>query len=128
LIQRITIGRSKPFLTVDSKTAVVYDDERRLCPRVKARYPARFWGIDAEGRAVKEDVLLDNLGAGGLYAQLTRRLEKNTPVSVAVSLSTNVVAQLPSLRLGVRGIVARTEVLADGAFGVAVRFTKRRVL
>ena len=102
-------------------------EERRAHSRVSVQYPARLWGVDVEGRAVKEDAPLDNLSSGGLYMRLTHRLPRGSQVSVAVRLSTEA-ERLPALRLVLQGVVVRTEIHSDGACGVAVRFTRRRVL
>ena len=103
-------------------------EERRFSPRVFMPYPARLWGSDSKGHQWKEDALIDNVSAGGLYLRLNRRLPANASVSVAVRLSTAPAAKVSALHLGARGIVLRTELQPDGTCGVALEFSRRRVL
>ena|SRR6266571_7043365 len=103
-------------------------EERRFDPRVSQPFPARFWGLDTEGRPLKEDTVLDNFSAGGLYLRLTRRVESGVSVFVAARLSTGPAVGVPALRLIARGVVVRTEMQTDGRCGVAVKFSRRRVL
>ena len=91
-------------------------------------YPARLWGVDPEGRAWKEDVLVENVSAGGLYLRLNHGIQKDALVSIAVRLSTAPAGRSPALRLGARGVVLRIEPQDDGSCGVALEFRRRRVL
>ena len=103
------------------------NEERRFSPRVCMPYPARLWGSDPDGKAWKEDVLLENVSAGGLYLRLRHAVQKDTPVAVAARLSTTPARRFPALRLGARGVVLRTEPQDDGTCGVALEFSRRRV-
>jgi len=102
--------------------------ERRLKPRLKVPYAARVWGLDAEGGAVKEDGLIENLSSSGLYLRLPRSIPDGTHVSVVARLSMSGVESRDALRLVAGGIVVRAEALPHGDCGVAVKFTRRRVL
>ena len=85
--------------------------------------------MDSGRRAFKEDTLVENLGAGGLYLRLAQTVvEEGADVSVAVRLSTAPTGQVSALRLVARGVVRRTEPQPDGTYGVAVEFKRRRVL
>ena len=106
----------------------VEEKERRLNPRITLPYPARLWGMDTDGRAVKEDARLDNLSSSGLYLRLRRTIQNGSPASVAVRLSMIDARPVSVLRLAARGVVVRTEAFEDGTCGVAVKFTRRRVL
>ena len=106
----------------------VEDKERRLNPRVTLPYPARLWGMDMNGQAVKEDARLDNLSSSGLYLRLKRTIQNGSPASVAVRLSMIDARPVSALRLAARGVVVRTDALEDGTCGVAVKFIRRRVL
>ena len=102
--------------------------ERRFAARVKAPYSARLKGHDSEGQAFKEDTFLDNLSVGGLHLHLKRKLVPGTAVSIAVRLSVApITREIPALRLGARANVLRVEPSADGGYGVAVQFTRRRL-
>jgi hypothetical protein len=102
--------------------------EHRVSERLMVPYPARLWGRDSEGRSFKEDTVLDDLSVGGLHLRLTRDIPQGSDVSVAARLSAAPVGQGPTLRLVARGIIRRTKLLPDGTWGVAVEFTRRRVL
>jgi len=102
--------------------------ERRFSARVDPPYPVRLRGQNSEGRTFKEEMLLDNLSVGGLYLHLKQRLLAGTEVSVSVRLSVSPTKDVPALRLAARGRVLRVEAENDGAYGVAVEFTKRRLL
>ena len=103
-------------------------EERRFDPRVSQPFPARLWGVDVEGRAIKEDTVLENFSAGGLYLRIVRRVQAGASVFVAARLSTGPPVGIPALRLIARGVVVRTEMQTDGTCGVAVKFSRRRVL
>ena len=106
---------------------VAMDQERRFYLRVRVGYPARLWAVDNAGRAWKEDVVIENLCAGGLYLRLKRSVQKDAQLSIAVRLSTAPRAT-PALRLGARAVVLRAEPQPDGTCGVALEFGRRRVL
>jgi hypothetical protein len=110
------------------ESTVVHVEERRLNSRVSVPYSGRLWGVDVDGRAVREDARLDNLSAAGLYMRLKRRLLRGSGVSVAVRLARDPIERIPALRLAARGVVVRTEPQPDGTCGVAVKFTRHRVL
>ena len=90
-------------------------------------YAARLWALDAAGRAWKEDTVLDNLSAGGLYLRLRRRVQEGAHVHVAVRLSTAPSESTSAMRLVAHGVVLRTEPQLDNTCGVAVEFSRRRV-
>ena len=106
---------------------VAMDQERRFYLRVRVGYPARLWAVDNAGRAWKENVVIDNLCAGGLYLRLKRSVQKDAQLSIAVRLSTAPPAT-PALRLAARAVVLRAEPQPDGTRGVALEFGRRRVL
>ena len=102
--------------------------EQRSSARIDAPYPVRLRGVDSDGRTFKEQTLLENLSAGGLYLRLSRKLVEGTDVRLAVRLSTAPAGTVPVLRLAARGTVLRVEPQADGTYGVAVEFKRRRVI
>ena len=103
-------------------------EDRRLSPRVCVPYPARLWGRDMGGRSVKEDTQVDNLSSGGLYLRSTHPIENGAHISVAVRLSVASAGVSPALRLAAQGRVVRVEPMTDGTCGLAIEFTRRRVL
>ena len=100
--------------------------ERRLTARIEAPFPARLKGVDSTGRVFTEHSVLDNLSNGGLHMCVMRDIPVGAEVTVAVRLADAGVA--PALRLAARGTVVRTEPGPDGCWGVAVEFTRRRIL
>jgi hypothetical protein len=72
--------------------------------------------------------VLDDLSVGGVHMRLHRSVPIGANVTVSVRLSIVAETQTPSLRLAARGRVRRLEPDPDGTFGVAVEFTRRRIL
>ena len=101
--------------------------DRRINGRVVIPYPARFFGVDIDGRFFKETTHVENISACGVYMRLKKGVRLMSRVGVAVRLSYGPTTE-PALRLATRGIVVRTEVLTDGTFGVAIEFLRRRML
>src|SRR5438552_4000724 len=91
--------------------------ERRSSARVDPPYLVRLRGLNSEGRAFKEETLLDNLSSGGLYLHLRQRLSVGAQVSIAVRLSVAKTKETPALLLAARGTVLRVEVESDGSYG-----------
>ena len=65
--------------------------------------------------------MLKNLSASGLYMTLDSRMNPGDPLVVLVTLTTG---DQQAARIAIRGVVQRTEVCADGRYGVALRFTR----
>jgi hypothetical protein len=101
--------------------------ERRLTARIEAPFPARLKGIDNAGRPFSEQSVLDNLSNGGLHMCLSRSIQQGSGVTVSVRLSVASSAA-PVLKLAARGTVVRTEERPNGSWGIAVEFTRRRIL
>ena len=102
-------------------------NERRLTARIEAPFPGRLKGVDSTGRVFTEHSVLDNLSNGGLHMRVMRGIPLGVEVTVAVRLSTDA-GVAPVLRLAARGTVVRTEPRPEGCWGVAVEFTRRRIL
>ena len=101
--------------------------ERRFGPRIYVPYKGRLRGIDTKGQQFKEDTVLSNLSAGGLYLRLSRRVVEGTKVSVAVRLSLDPPEETPAVHLAARGVVLRVQPELDGRWGIAVEFTQKRI-
>ena len=86
-------------------------------------FRVRVRGRDAAGKMFKVTTFLDNIGEGGLYVRLDRKVAGGAPLSLFVGFS-------PSRgpRLCARGVVLRSEPLPGGLCGVAVLFTRHRFL
>jgi len=102
--------------------------ERRFSTRVKVPYHARLSGVDATGRVFKEETVLDDLSVGGVHMRVKRSMPIGASVTISVRLSMAPETETLSLRLAARGTVRRLESQPDGTFGVAVEFTRRRIL
>ena len=72
--------------------------------------------------------MLDDLSVGGVRMRLKRSMPIGANVTVSVRLSMMPEIDTPSLRLAARGTVRRLERESEGTFGVAVEFTRRRIL
>ena len=95
--------------------------------RLYEKFSVRVKGRDAAGNRFKMVTLLENIGGGGLYVLLDRRVEGGAPLSFFVSFSTLPLGESMSApRLCARGRVLRAEAQPDGLFGVAVSFTRHR--
>jgi hypothetical protein len=103
-------------------------EERRFSTRAALSYAARLWAVDAEGKPLKEDTRVVNISSGGVYLRVSRFLSQGARVFVAARLSERANEEVPALRLVASGLVVRTERQPDGTCGVAVEFTRRRVL
>ena len=101
--------------------------ERRSSARIDAPYPARLRGVDVNDQPFKEETVLQNVSAGGLYVRLKRMVHEGSQVSLAVRLSTAGSTDGAVLRLGARGTVLRVEPQRDGRYGVAVEFLRRHI-
>jgi hypothetical protein len=121
---RLTATTSYDFAVL----APMEREERRFSTRATLPYAARLWGIDMEGRPLKEDTRVVNISSGGIYLRVSRFLLQGARVFVAARLSEESSESVPALRLVASGLVVRTERQSDGTCGVAVEFTRRRVL
>ncbi|MFN7945812.1 MAG: PilZ domain-containing protein [Blastocatellia bacterium] len=108
--------------------AANHSTERRRGPRISFPFPARVRGVDASGSPFKLDTLIENLSAEGLYLKMNRGIMSGTELAIAIRLSAASVGLENSTSVATRGIVLRTELQPDGTCGVAVRFTRHRLL
>ena len=100
--------------------------EQRYSARIETPYPVRLRGIDTQGRLFKEETFVENLSVGGVYLRIKRKVQEGVGVCVAVRLSTDI--ETPALRLAARGTILRVEWQPNGDYGVAIEFSRRRVL
>jgi hypothetical protein len=72
---------------------------------------------------------VDNLSSGGLYLHSSLPIENGASIFLAIRLSVaSPPRNPPALRLAAQGRVVRVEPMADGSRGLAIEFTRRRVL
>jgi c-di-GMP-binding flagellar brake protein YcgR len=101
--------------------------ERRRKPRITTPFEARIRGCDARGRRFKSVTTVCNLSVGGIYLCLTQIAAPGTPVCIAMRLRASHTgdAHQPGHVL-LRGIILRSETLADGVCGIAVKVNCHR--
>lgn len=102
------------------------DRERRASPRTHTSFAVTIRGNDAHGKALDFDTMLDNLSGSGMYVRIPRRFEPGEPVAVGIRFAETGTLDRVA-RVAARGIVVRVDPTPDGAFGLAIAFTKTRV-
>lgn len=102
------------------------DRERRASPRTHTSFAVTIRGNDAHGKALDFDTMLDNLSGSGMYVRIPRRFERGEPVAVGIRFAETGTLDRVA-RVAARGIVVRVDPTPDGAFGLAIAFTKTRV-
>lgn len=96
----------------------------------------RAVGTNAGGKRFKFDTVLVNFSHGGLYLylpgylcpDLTRPDSRATKMYFVVWFSHPTLKGVPAAPAAMLGKVLRTELQPSGVFGVAVAFTKHRLL
>src|SRR6478752_6907295 len=103
--------------------------ERRGKPRIEIPYPVLIFGADTHGAMFHMNAHLTNLGAGGLYVRLPQRIEPGAQLFALVRLATGPEDKAaPAPRVATRGVVLRSEPMADGGCGVALAFKYHRFI
>ena len=95
--------------------------DMRKSIRVHGCFPAWIRGFDKSGRAFHESFLVDNISSGGLFVQLNRPVAEGSRLFAAVQLASGAT-------IAARGLVSRVEQRPHNLTGVAVRFTRARLL
>ncbi len=95
--------------------------EMRKSARVCGSFPVRIRGVDDSGYPFKSNSLVDNISSGGLYMQLGRQVAVGSKLFVVVQF-------VVGATVAARGRVVRVEPRPHGLSGVAVRFTRTRLL
>jgi len=95
--------------------------DMRKSARVYGSFPVRMRGFDVYGRAFRANSLVDNISSSGLYTQLPRSVAEGSKLFATVRL-------LGGTTIAARGRVTRVEKRPHGLTGVAVRFTRTRLL
>jgi hypothetical protein len=102
--------------------------DRRRNPRVSVHYQGRVRIVDISGIKFTADVIVDNLSARGMYLRLPRNVGQGSHTCVSLHLSTDMADLSRKLVVAMRGMALRAEPMSDGTWGVAVAFTRYRVL
>ena len=95
--------------------------EKRKTARVCCSLPVRIRGYSKAGHAIQADTLVDNISAGGLYFQLGRPVAERSRLFAIVRLASGGA-------IAARGFATRIEQRPHGLFGVAMQFTRARLL
>jgi hypothetical protein len=103
-----------------------FESERRANPRVAHPFPVtlRTTGI---GGVLHIETVLDNVSARGLFVRLVRPIEPGASLSIGIRLWA-ADPQVAGARVSARGVVRRMERLGDGEYGIAVEFSRPRVI
>jgi hypothetical protein len=102
------------------------DRERRVNPRTYTSFTVTVRGVDAYGERLDVHTTLDNVSGGGMYVRLPTRVERGDLLALGIRFS-ETGSSGRAARVAARGVVLRVDAAPDGAFGVAIAFTKTRV-
>ncbi len=102
--------------------------ERRIKPRLECVCPAVVRGKDSSGGRFEEQATTANLSAGGVYLRMTRFVERGCALFVLVRFPVMSCENVVGPAIAIRGMVVRSEPGADGTYGLALRFERRREL
>ena len=101
--------------------------ERRGRHRTHENFTAMVHGRDSIGRRIKAFAVLENFSANGLYLRLAHPVGLSDRLFVFLRFSAD--GSEPSgPRVAIRGIVLRSEPLADSNYGLAVLIKHHRFL
>jgi hypothetical protein len=101
--------------------------ERRSMPRIATPFPATLRGMNQAGDWVRIDTVLDNFSATGLYLRLGLPIEPGATTFVVVRFTVAPAAKPVAPGVAARGVVVWAE-QQPGAWGIAIKFTRRRFL
>ena len=102
--------------------------ERRSVPRIATPFPATLRGVNQTGDWFRIDTVLDNFSAAGLFLRLALPIEPGTTMFVVVRFTVAPAARLAAPGVAARAVVVWVEPQPDGAWGVALKFTRQRFL
>lgn len=95
--------------------------DMRKNARVYGCFPVRMRGVDESGFVFKATSLIDNISSGGLYMQIGRRVAEGSRLFVLAQFVTGAI-------IAARGFIVRVEPLPHSLTGVAMRFTRTKLL
>lgn len=102
--------------------------ERRSKVRNYEPFPAKVQCTDPNGDLFEIDTVLDNLSTSGLYLRMAQKVQEGDQLSIRIKLPPVSDVAAPGLNVSTEGEVLRVDCLKSDSFGVAVRFTRYRVL
>ncbi len=103
-------------------------EERRYKARVYEPYAVRVQGTDPTGSLFEINTVLENLSTSGLYLRMAKPVEKGDKLSIRIKIPPVSDDTAPGLHVAASGEVQRIDRLDNDTLGVAVRFTRHRVL
>jgi hypothetical protein len=95
--------------------------ERRRETRFNGFYPLLLRVKNTEGKQIKSHTVADNLCSGGLYFQFPQALPAGIRLFILIHLS-------ESIRIAANGQVLRNESKPNGLTGMAIRFSRTRII
>jgi hypothetical protein len=99
--------------------------ERRQKARISEPFPARIWGVDSGDLPFNVDGVIDNMSSTGLYLKTPTEVGRGSEVKLIVHLLSGPASGVTA---SVQGRVLRSELQADGKYGLAVAISKHRFL
>ena len=108
-------------------SATVATESRRKV-RLSARVPVLVRGKGPGGERFEQEAVLENIGRGGLYMTLGRRLEPGAMVFVLVRFTAAPTIDGRGPLVAVSGRVLRVEPGPEGVWGVAAEIIHHRFL
>jgi hypothetical protein len=99
--------------------------ERRQKARINEPFPARIWGIDSGDLPFNVDGVIDNMSSTGLYLKTPREVGNGSEVKLIVHMLSGPTSGVTA---SVHGRILRSELHADGKYGLAIAISKHRFL
>jgi hypothetical protein len=99
--------------------------ERRQKARISEPFPARIWGVDSGNVPFNADGVIDNMSSTGLYLRTPKAVGSGSEVKLIVHLLSGPTSGVTA---SMQGRVLRSELQADGTYGLAVAISKHRFL
>ena len=117
----------KEDLENKSECTMYLTADRRLKPRIECDYQAIVESTNGGGEKYKDDGILLNLSASGLFLILDHDVLCGSRISVTIQLTdSRINPEAP--KLAINGIVVRTEPRNPGEYGIAVKFNNYRFI
>jgi PilZ domain len=102
--------------------------ERRSVPRIATPFPATLRGVNQAGDRFRIDTVLGNFSAAGLFLRLVLPIEPGTTMFVVVRFTVAPADGLAAPGAAARAVVVWAAPQPDGAWGIALKFTRQRFL
>lgn len=102
--------------------------ERRVKPRLNLPFVANVRGRNSKGELFSLKTQLDNISASGLYMRLPHSVRPGDKIVVVVYLSTLAADEPRAGRFEMHGTVIRADEQPNGRCGVAVKYSRKRLV